>query len=154
VLQYILTTYFCIDYIIALYPAHQCPGSCDFGHRVKKFGHPHSRTMYMPTKLLFPYLPVEWHWVTKTSPQCFSKFASMTLIPQLEDHVQDAGEKSKEYLALNVFIVCTSIYFKMTTFNECCLWKEIISRQRIRHFKILVEYIFRLRCRHHQLLFK
>ena len=42
ILQYILTTYFGIDYIncITLYPVLQRPASCKFGPQVKKFGHP------------------------------------------------------------------------------------------------------------------
>jgi len=34
-----------------------------------------------------------------------------------------------------------------------CLWKEILSQQKIRRLD-LTEYIFRLRCRHDQFLFK
>jgi len=34
-----------------------------------------------------------------------------------------------------------------------CLWNEILSQHRIRHYD-RIEYIFRLQNRHHQLLFK
>jgi len=59
--------------------------------------------------------------------------------------------RTKYIFKSNSFLI--SWFSNIFTLFPGCLQKEILSQQRIRHWD-LTEYIFRLRSRHHQLLFK